>query len=135
MADYATAADLASLWKPLTAAEQEMAGQLMTLISAEIREKARQSGRDFDAMLSADESGDLALLAKSVCCDVAKRYICDVTSDGPSMTQMSQGAGGYTVSGSFLVPGGGLFLKKSELDRLGLRRQRYGVIEFYGNLD
>ena len=32
-------------------------------------------------------------------------------------------------------PGGGLFIKKSELARLGLRRQRMGVIELYGSSD
>ena len=37
----------------------------------------------------------------------------------------------FYESGSFLVPGGGLFIKKSELARLGLRRQRMGVIEPY----
>lgn len=135
MADYATVEDLVALWRPLTQEERDLASQVLPLVSAEIREKARQIGKDFDAMIAADESGDLALLAKSVCCDVVRRYINDNTSDGPAMTQMSQAAGGYTVSGSFLVPGGGLFLKKSELARLGLRRQRYGVIEFYGNMD
>ena len=47
------------------------------------------------------------------------------------MTQMTQSALGYSFQGSFLVPGGGLFIKKSELARLGLRKQRYGVIEPY----
>ena len=129
MADYATVADLTALWRPLTAAEQNMAAQLLPMISAEIRIRAKEVGKDFDTLVAA--STDLAAIAKSVTCDVAKRYICDVTDDGPSMTQMSQGAGGYTVSGSFLVPGGGLFLKRTELTRLGLRRQRIGVIEFY----
>ena len=30
-----------------------------------------------------------------------------------------------------LVPGGGLFIKDTELKRLGLKRQRYGVIDPY----
>ena len=48
------------------------------------------------------------------------------------LSQFSQTAGPYTASGTYLVPGGGLFIKRSELARLGLRRQRYGVIELYG---
>jgi len=44
---------------------------------------------------------------------------------------MSQSALGYSVSGTFLVPGGGLFIKRSELARLGLLRQRVEVIELY----
>ena len=47
------------------------------------------------------------------------------------ISQMSQSALGYSVSGTYLVPGGGLFIKKSELARLGLRRQRYGVIDLW----
>ncbi|MBO7670896.1 MAG: hypothetical protein J6S60_09940 [Oscillospiraceae bacterium] len=135
MADYATVADLVALWRPLTTAEREMAAQLIPMVSAEIRAKAKQYGKDFDELIAGDDTGDLTQVVRSVCCDVVRRYMCDVSADGPSLTQMSQGAGGYTVSGSFLVPGGGLFLKRSELDRLGLRRQRIGVIEFYGSMD
>ena len=36
-----------------------------------------------------------------------------------------------TVTGWVLVPGGGLFIKKSELARLGLRRQRYRVLNIW----
>lgn len=49
------------------------------------------------------------------------------------MTQISQSALGYTATGTYLVPGGGLFIKKSELARLGLKRQQFGVIDLYGN--
>ena len=48
------------------------------------------------------------------------------------MTQFSESALGYSVSGSFLVPGGGLFIKDNELKRLGFKRHRFGVIDFYG---
>ena len=48
------------------------------------------------------------------------------------MTQFAESALGYSVSGSYLVPGGGLFIKDSELKRLGLKKQRYGVIDIYG---
>ena len=47
------------------------------------------------------------------------------------MTQYSQSALGYSVSGTYLVPGGGIFIKNTELKILGLKNQRYGVIEFY----
>ena len=48
------------------------------------------------------------------------------------MEQFSQSALGYTASGTYLVPGGGLFIKKSELSRLGLKRQRIGVLDIWG---
>jgi len=52
-------------------------------------------------------------------------------TDGEPLSQFSQSALGYTVSGTYLTPGGGIFIKNSELQRLGLKRQRYGVIDFY----
>lgn len=127
MTNYATVNDVIALWRVLSASEAELVSALLPIVSAEIREKAKATGRDFDAMLAEDD--DLAEIAKSVTVDVVKRYIND-SVDSPSMSQMSQSAGGYSVSGTFLVPGGGLFLKKSELARLGLKRQLYGVIEF-----
>ena len=51
------------------------------------------------------------------------------STNAEPMIQSSQSAMGYSYSGTYLVPGGGLFIKKSELARLGLRKQRIGVIE------
>ena len=86
-------------------------------------------GKDLDAMVAEDE--DLAAVAKSVTVDVVARTLMTSTNHEP-MTQFSESGMGYSASGSFLVPGGGLFIKKSELARLGLRRQRFGVMEIYG---
>ena len=74
------------------------------------------------------EDVDLANVAKSVTVDVVARVLMTSTDQEPA-TQFSQSALGYTVSGTYLVPGGGLFIKKSELARLGLRRQKIGVID------
>lgn len=126
-ANYAKLADFTALWRALTAAEQEKVNALIPMVSAEIRSRASAVGKDFDMML--EEDPDLAFIAKSVVVDVVKRYINDGAVDAPSMSQMSQSAGGYSVSGTYLVPGGGLFLKKTELARLGIKRQRYGAIE------
>lgn len=127
MTSYATVNDVISMWRSLTSAEISKAAELLPIISAEIRLRADAVGKDFDALVAENE--DLAAVAKSVCVDVLKRYINDSATDSPSMSQMSQTAGGYSVSGTFLVPGGGLFLKKTELARLGLRRQQIGVID------
>lgn len=127
MNSYASANDVITLWRALTADETAKANELLPMISAEIRLRADAVGKDFDALVAEDE--DLAEVAKSVCVDVFKRYLGDSSAEGPSMSQMSQAAGGYSVSGTFLVAGGGLFLKRSELSRLGLRTQRIGVID------
>lgn len=125
---YATLEDLAALWRPMTAAEQARASPLLEVVSASLDVEARKVGKDLSALVAADPS--LAIVAKSVTVDVAARTLMTSTNQEP-MTQFTQSAGGYSASGSFLVPGGGLFIKKSELARLGLRRQRIGVIEPY----
>ena len=132
MADYATIDDIIALWRPLTPQEQERAQALLPVVSDSLRQAARNVGRDLDAMLKDGEV--LENVLKSVTVDVTARAIMTPTDDVP-MTQMSQSALGYAVSGTYLVPGGGLFIKKSELARLGLRRQRIGVIELYAQGD
>ena len=127
---YATVDDMTTLWRPMTEAEQARAGPLLEVISASLDVEARKVGKDLPALVASDSA--LALVAKSV--DVAARALMTSTDQEP-MTQLTQAAGGYSASGSFLVPGGGLFIKKSELARLGLRRQRMGVIELYGSSD
>lgn len=129
MANFATLEDVIALWKPLTPEETTMVETLLPLVSDTIRIEARNVGRDFDLMIANDYL--LASVAKSVTVDVVKRYIND-NVEGPAMVQESQSALGYSVSGTFLSPGGGIFIKKSELARLGLRRQRFGALNIYG---
>ena len=126
---YASLNDITRIWRQLTQAETERAEALLPVICASLRAEAKKTGRDLDEMLEQDP--DLAEVARSVTVDVIARTLMTSTNQEP-MTQYAESALGYSVSGSFLVPGGGLFIKKSELARLGLRRQRYGVMEFYG---
>lgn len=128
MTDYATVTDVQTLWRPLTADEQNRAGLLITVISASLRTEAKKVEKDLDQMIEADP--DLAIVAKSVTVDVVARTLMTSTDQEP-MTQYSESALGYTVSGTFLTPGGGLFIKRSELARLGLGRPRYRAVEIY----
>ena len=132
MADYASVQDIQTLWRPLNAAEQTRAAALIPVICSSLRQEAAKVHKDLDALVADD--ADLAAVAKSVTVDVVARTLMTSTNQEP-MTQYSEAALGYSVSGSFLVPGGGLFIKKSELTRLGLRRQRIGVIDFYGTAE
>ena len=129
MANYATVQDVQDLWRTLSAAEQSRAGDLIPVICSSLRTEARKVGKDLDLMVEDDP--DLAEVAKSVTVDVVARTLMTSTNQEP-VSQFSESALGYTVSGTYLVPGGGLFIKKSELSRLGLRRQQVGVIDFYG---
>ncbi len=129
MSNFAELSDINLLWRNLSAAEEERAEALLPVISASLRTEAKKTGRDLDKMI--EENPDLAEVAKSVTVDVVARTLMTSTNAEP-MTQMSESALGYSFSGTYLVPGGGLFIKKSELARLGLRRQKIGVINLYG---
>ena len=126
--NYCTIEDIEALWRPLSTSEQERAESLIEIVSASLREEARKVHRNLDEMISLDP--DLVLVAKSVSVDVIARTLMTSTNTEP-MTQFSQSAGGYSVSGSFLIPGGGLFIKNSELARLGLKKQRIGAINVF----
>ena len=127
--NFATIEDVRSLWRSLTQEETERANELLTTVSASLREEAKKVGKDLDVMIAMD--ADLAEVARSVTVDVVARALMTSTNQEP-VSQFAEAALGYSVSGTYLVPGGGLFIKKSELARLGLRRQRIGVIDFYG---
>lgn len=129
MADFATIQDIIDLWRPLKNDETTRAESLLDVVSDSLRVEADRVNKDIDAMIA--KSPSYANVVKSVVVDIIARTLMTSTDQEP-MTQMSESALGYSFQGSFLVPGGGLFIKKSELARLGLRKQRYGVIDFYG---
>lgn len=130
MADYATIDDVIALYRPLEPEERNRAEELLPVISARLRQLARNVRRDLDAMIEADDSGMLAIVARSVTIDVLARMLQTPTTGVP-MTQMSESALGYTVSGTYQNPGGGIFIKNSELKALGLMRQRYGMVDHF----
>ena len=127
-APFATVDDVTALWRPMNAEEEARCEALLPVVSDSLRQEAIKVGKDLDAMLADGEL--LENVCKSVVVDVVARTLMTSTDSEP-MTQFSESALGYSASGTFLVPGGGLFIKKDELSRLGLRRQRYGVIDLW----
>jgi len=128
MDDFATIDDLQVMWRKLKPDEIPRATKLLKVVSDSLREQALKVGKDLDNMVA--ERLSYATVVQSVTVDVVARTLMTSTEQEP-MTQASEAAMGYSWSGSYLVPGGGLFIKNSELTRLGLRRQRYGVMEPY----
>lgn len=131
MADFATTDDVIELWRELTTEESKRAKALLKVVSDTLRVEAEKVGKNLDEMI--DEKEYFSTVVKSVTVDIVARTLLTSTTNEP-MTQESQSALGYTWSGTYLVPGGGLFIKDSELKRLGLKKQRYGVIEPYGEI-
>ena len=130
MASFATLDDLQKMWRTLQPTERERAEELLDIVSDMLREEAYQYDKDLDNMIL--ERKSFRNVVKSVTVDVVSRALMTSTTQEP-MTQFAQSAMGYSVSGSYLVPGGGIFIKESEKKRLKLTTQRFGVIEPYGN--
>lgn len=128
MTNYVSMDDVISLWRPLKIDEINRVDYLIPVVEDNLRLEARKAGKDID-VLAQDETYRSVL--KSVIVDVVARTLMTSTDSEP-MTQFSESALGYSYSGNFLVPGGGLFIKKSELNKLGLRKQKIGVREIYG---
>ena len=129
MGDFATVEDLQNLWRLLKSDERKRAEALLKIVSDSLRVEAKKVGKDLDVLVAKGSS--FASVVKSVTVDVVARTLMTSTEQEP-MTQFAESALGYSVSGSYLVPGGGLFIKDSELKRLGLKKQRFGVMEIYG---
>lgn len=132
MANFATTDDVILLWRPLSVDELKRANALLKVVSDTLRMEADKVGKDLDKTMV--DKPYFVNVIKSVTVDIVARTLMTSTQGEP-MAQESQSALGYTWSGTYLVPGGGLFIKNSELKRLGLKKQRYGGIELYGEIE
>lgn len=114
-----------------TTAEQSRIDTLIPMVSAALRAEADKVGKDLDVMIAEDENYESVV--QLVVVDVIVRAM-SLNTDSEPMSQESQSALGYSWSGTYAVPGGGIAncIMRNDLKRLGLKRQRYGVIEWYG---
>ncbi|MBR2791080.1 MAG: phage Gp19/Gp15/Gp42 family protein [Erysipelotrichaceae bacterium] len=130
MSDFATVNDVITLWRELSPEEAERAEALLPLISDALRYEATKVGKDLDAMVA--DSNSYANVVKLVTVDVCSRILRQNTS-GEMMSQESQAALGYSWSGTYAIPGGGMAnaIMNNDLKRLGLKRQRIGALEIY----
>lgn len=129
MKPFVTLKDISLLFRDLSSLEERKASALLEVVSDSLRQEAKKVGKDLDEMIKNGEVYENVV--KSVTVDIIARNLMTSTDSEP-MEQFSQSALGYTASGTYLVPGGGLFIKKSELSRLGLKRQRIGVLDIWG---
>jgi hypothetical protein len=133
MSAFATLEDVMTLTgKNYTSSDQSRINALLPLISDTLRNEAVKVGKDLDEM--AEASASYANVVKLVTVDVVIRAMRQST-EGEPLTQESQSAINYSWSGTYAIPGGGLAaaIMRNDLKRLGLRRQQYGTIEFYGS--
>ena len=130
MDNFATIEDIRTLWRALTPEEEERASALLQKVSSILRSEADKVGKDLDLMIQ--QKPYLADVAASVTVDVVARALATPTNQEP-VPQFTESAMGYSYSGTYLVPGGGVFIKKAELARLGLKRQKMGGMKLWGD--
>ncbi|MBF1113325.1 MAG: phage Gp19/Gp15/Gp42 family protein [Solobacterium sp.] len=131
MENLASVNDVNSLWKHLSNAEQEQVEALLPIVSDSLRQEAKRVGKDLDKMIAKGEI--LPNVVKSVVVDIISRYLDQLSSDNAStLSQESQSALGYSWSGTYVNTGGGMSILKKDLKRLGLTRQRFGMVDLYG---
>lgn len=131
MSNYATLADvLAISGASYSAAEQTRIETLIPLVSDLIRTEGAAVGKDIDTLVSEDEA--YASVVKLVTSDVIVRVMRQ-SSTGEPLSQESQSALGYSWSGTYAIPGGGvaMSLMRNELKLLGIKRQQYGVMDIW----
>lgn len=126
MSAFATVEDIETLYRQLTSDEEARAEALLPLVSDELRVYAQKVDKDLDEM--AAESAPYESLLKVTTCDIVYRAMRQNLS-GDTMTQESQSGLGYSWSGTFAVPGGGIAgaILYNDLKRLGLMTQKIGA--------
>lgn len=130
MDNYATVDDVILLWRQLSNDEVTKVEALIPLLCDNLRYRAEMAGRDLDQMIAMTPA--LASVAKEVIVSAISRILREPTSGAP-MQQESQSGLGYSWSGTYAIPAGGIgnAILPSDLKRLGLKRGRYGTIDPY----
>lgn len=114
--------------KDYSAVDQGRIVALLPLVSDALRYEAEKAGKNMDKMIDASEA--YASIVKLVTVDIVVRAMRQ-SIDGDPMTQESQAAIGYSWSGTYAIPGGGVAsaIMKNDLKRLGLKRQKITFID------
>lgn len=127
-----TVDDVINLFRPLEADEIDKAGHLLKIVEDQLLLRAHESGKNLDEMI--DTIPGYASTFKSVVVDIVARNLMTATSGEP-MASYSESALGYSFSGTFLNPGGGLFIKDAEYKKLGFIKQKIRGLEIYGTYE
>ncbi len=130
MADFATTEDIIVLWRPLSADESTRAAALLPLVSDALRVCAQNVNVDLDSKATDDTA--YASMLKLVTVDIVSRVLRQNTT-GEAMSQESQSGLGYSWSGTYAVPGGGIAnaIMNNDLKKLGLLRQSIGAVQLW----
>lgn len=130
MINYATLEDLKLVMgESWVETQREFAERLLTVASAGLRKVFKETGLNLDEMILTGEIEQI--LVNQVVCDMVARNLKQVVSPLGDFSQMSQSAGGYSVSVS--TNGNNLYLKRDEMKWLGLPSVSLTKINLFGD--
>lgn len=130
MINYATLEDLKLVMgESWVETQRELAERLLTVASAGLRKVFKETGLNLDEMILTGEIEQI--LVNQVVCDMVARNLKQVVSPLGDFNQMSQSAGGYSVSVS--TNGNNLYLKRDEMKWLGLPSVSLTKINLFGD--
>ena len=111
-------------------ADLERVVALLPLVSDLIRVEGRKCGVDVDERIETDSAYESVV--KMITCDVVSRAMRQ-SKTGDPLSQESQSGLGYSWSGTYAIPSGGvaMSLMNNERKMLGFKRQKYGVMEIW----
>ena len=103
---------------------------MLPLVSDLIRVEGRKYDVDVDERIETDSAYESVV--KMITCDVVSRAMRQ-SKTGDPLSQESQSGLGYSWSGTYAIPGGGvaMSLMNNERKMLGFKRQKYGVMEIW----
>lgn len=127
MTAFATHAELAARWRPLSSDERERATVLIQDASDEIRQRFPDIDARIEAYSDNPATGINPRLVARVCCAMVKRALTGgVEFDGVSSYQ--EATGPFSESVTFQNPNGDLYLTKAERKLLGVSpRQAFTI--------
>lgn len=126
---YADTDDVIKYRGPQPASVLSMLSAHLEGCSARLRLFAKNSGIDLDELYNNDE--DLKIVITERVVDSVMSKLSSNSGNEPLMSQFSQAAGGYSVSGTFVNIGGDYYFPKAFLRDIGITRQKIGTIEVF----
>ncbi len=121
LTSFASAGDLAAVWRSLSDEESDRADALLLEASNYLRQVALNNVTDLDEKIQADTSGIFSANVKTVVMNAVRRAMAKPCDMPPDANQWSQSASPYSESMSF---GGDnssdIYFKSRELQVLGL---------------
>lgn len=131
MSEFATLQDVLTLTgTDYTTQQQERISALIPVVSDLIERKGREVGKNVHKEMAMDSA--YASVVKLVTVDVVARVMRQST-DGEPLSQESQSALGYSWSGTYAIPGGGIAmsLMNNEMKLLGFKQQKLRSVRLW----